>query len=51
MLVVEDLHWSDAETLKVVEYLADNLAGQPVLVVATVRDGEAGAGRRAWSAC
>jgi DNA-binding CsgD family transcriptional regulator/tetratricopeptide (TPR) repeat protein len=44
VLVVEDLHWSDVETLKVVEYLADNLAGQPVLVVATVRDDEAGPG-------
>ena len=43
LLVIEDLHWSDPETLKVLEYLAENLAGQPALVVATIRDGEAGA--------
>ncbi|HTT89868.1 MAG TPA: ATP-binding protein, partial [Acidimicrobiales bacterium] len=44
VLAIEDLHWADAETLKVVEYLADNLAGQPVMVVVTLREGEAGAG-------
>ena len=44
VLAIEDLHWADAETLKVVEYLADNLAGQPAMVVATLREGEAGAG-------
>lgn len=44
VLVIEDLHWADAETLKVVEYLADNLAGQPAMVVLTLREGEAGAG-------
>ena len=44
VLVVEDVHWSDPETLKVIEYLADNLAGQPIMVVTTVREGEPGAG-------
>lgn len=44
VLVIEDLHWSDPETLEVVEYLAHNLAGQPAMVVATVRDGEGGPG-------
>jgi DNA-binding CsgD family transcriptional regulator len=44
LLVLEDVHWSDPETLMVIEYLADNLAGQRVLVVATVREGEPGAG-------
>ena len=44
VLVVEDLHWSDPETLKVVEYLTDNLVGQPIEVVAIVREGEQGAG-------
>jgi tetratricopeptide (TPR) repeat protein len=44
LLVIEDLHWSDPETLKVIEYLADNLAEQSVLVVATERDDEPGAG-------
>jgi DNA-binding CsgD family transcriptional regulator/tetratricopeptide (TPR) repeat protein len=42
LLVVEDAHWSDRETLKVIEYLADNLAGHPVLVVVTMRSGETG---------
>ena len=50
VLVIEDLHWSDPETLKVLEYLADNLAGQPALVVATIREGEAGAGNDLVSA-
>lgn len=44
VLVIEDLHWADPETLKLVEYLADNLAGQPAQVVVTLREAEAGAG-------
>ncbi len=44
LLVIEDVHWSDPETRTVVEYLADNLAGLPVLVVATMRDEEPGPG-------
>jgi DNA-binding CsgD family transcriptional regulator len=44
VLVVEDVHWSDPETLKVIEYLADNVVGQPIMVVVTVREGEQGAG-------
>jgi predicted ATPase len=40
LLVLEDLHWADSETLAVVEYLADNLAGEPVLCLATIRSGE-----------
>ena len=28
VLLLEDLHWADAETLQVVEYLAENLAGE-----------------------
>jgi DNA-binding CsgD family transcriptional regulator len=44
LLVVEDVHWADPETLKVLEYLADNLVGQPVLLVATGREDESGAG-------
>jgi len=42
LLVIEDAHWSDRETLQVIEYLADNLAGHPVLVVVTMRSGETG---------
>jgi DNA-binding CsgD family transcriptional regulator len=39
LLVLEDLHWADPETLAVVEYLMDNLAGTHVLCVITLRDG------------
>src|ERR1022692_1793388 len=40
LLVLEELQWADPETLAIVEYLADNLAGRRVLCVATVRDSE-----------
>jgi len=40
LLVLEDLHWADTETLEVVEYLADRLAGERVVCVGTVRAGE-----------
>ena len=49
LLVVEDVHWSDPETLKVIEYLADNLAGQPILVVAHTRSGEHRSRAPTWS--
>lgn len=38
LVILEDLHWSDPETLDVLEYLADNLVAQPVLCLATIRD-------------
>lgn len=38
VLVLEDLHWADPDTLAVLEFVADNLAAVPVLVVATARD-------------
>ena len=38
VIVLEDLHWADPDSLTVVEYLADNLAGQPVLCLASSRD-------------
>lgn len=38
VLVLEDLHWADPETLTIIEYLADNLAAERVLCVATLRD-------------
>lgn len=50
LLVVEDLHWADRETLEVIEYLADNLSGHPALVVATLRDDEPGLGAELVSA-
>ncbi|MFC5261286.1 ATP-binding protein [Kribbella qitaiheensis] len=37
LLVLEDLHGSDPETLAVVEYLLDNLSEQPIALVATLR--------------
>ncbi len=40
LLVVDDLHWSDPESLEVLEYLADKVPQRPVLVVVTVRTGE-----------
>ncbi len=39
VLVLEDLHWADPETLAIVEYLADNLYGSGVLCLGTLRDG------------
>ena len=38
LLVLEDLHGADPETLAVIEYLLDNLDGQPIALVATTRD-------------
>jgi DNA-binding CsgD family transcriptional regulator len=37
LLLLEDLQDVDVETLAVVDYLTDNVAGQPVLLLATVR--------------
>lgn len=39
LLVIDDLHWADRETLTVLDYLASNLRDQPVLILATVRLG------------
>ena len=44
LVVLEDLQWADPESLAVLEYVVDNLAGAPVTVVGTLRDGEPGAG-------
>ena len=46
LLVLEDLHWADGETLALLEYLADNLSAERVLCVGTLRDedGAAAAG-------
>jgi len=38
LLLLDDLQFADPETLSVIEYLADHLAGEPVLCVATLRD-------------
>jgi predicted ATPase len=50
LLVIEDLHWADRETLEVIEYLADHLSGHAAVVVATVRDDEPGPGGELVSA-
>ena len=39
-LVIEDLQWAHLDTLAVVEYLADNVATEPVVLVLTVRSEE-----------
>ncbi|MGD9987278.1 ATP-binding protein [Pseudonocardia sp.] len=39
LLLLEDLHWADAETLAVAAYLADTLGDEPVLCVASTRPG------------
>jgi DNA-binding CsgD family transcriptional regulator len=44
LLVVEDLHWADPDTLAVVEYLSDNLSAEAVLCVATCRSETTSAG-------
>jgi DNA-binding CsgD family transcriptional regulator/tetratricopeptide (TPR) repeat protein len=38
VVLLDDLQWADAESLAVLEYLADNVSDEPVLVVATARD-------------
>jgi len=42
ILVLEDMHWADRETLAVLAYLADHVAGFPVAVVLTARSDEPG---------
>ena len=46
LLVLEDLHWADRETLALLEYLADNSAAERVLCVGTLRDEEGAAAAR-----
>ena len=44
LLVLEDLHWADPESLAVLEYLADNLAAERLVCLATLRPDEDGPG-------
>jgi DNA-binding CsgD family transcriptional regulator/tetratricopeptide (TPR) repeat protein len=46
LLVLDDLHWADPETLSIVEYLAENLVSEPVVCVCTVRSEEPSAALR-----
>ncbi len=39
LLVLEDLHDADTDTLAVLEYLVDNIGGRQAAVVCTLRDG------------
>lgn len=41
LAVLEDLHWAGADTLAVVEYLANNIVDVPCVLVATLRAEEA----------
>jgi len=43
VVVLEDMHWADRETLAVLAYLADHVAAFPVAVVLTARSDEPGA--------
>src|SRR5205823_6001151 len=40
LLVLDDLHWADAGSLLLLEFLARELAGARILVVGTYRDVE-----------
>jgi predicted ATPase len=40
VVVLEDLHWADPDPVALVEYLADNLADMPMLLVLTLRDSQ-----------
>ncbi|MDQ6675398.1 MAG: AAA family ATPase, partial [Chloroflexota bacterium] len=50
VLVLEDLHWADPETLAVLDYVADHVATEPVLCVLTCRTDEDSAGSEAIQA-
>lgn len=38
LLILDNLHWADASSLRLLEFLAPDLAARPVLVVITYRD-------------
>jgi hypothetical protein len=48
LLILENLHRADPESLSIVEYLADNVATERLVCLATLRADEGGAGA-AWS--
>ena len=47
LLLLEDLHWGDEETLAAIEYLADAAENTSLLLVVTARDDEGPVARRA----
>src|SRR5207302_8878703 len=46
VLVLEDQHWADEETLAAVEYIADAAESMPLLLVVTTREEEGASARR-----
>ncbi|MBV9292781.1 MAG: AAA family ATPase [Frankiales bacterium] len=46
LLLLEDLHWADEETLAATEYLADAAESVPFLLIGTARDDEGPGARR-----
>jgi len=40
LILLDNLQWADAETVEVVEYLADNIADQPILCLVSLRNEE-----------
>jgi DNA-binding CsgD family transcriptional regulator len=40
LLILDNLHWADASSLRLLEFLAPDLASSPVLTVITYRDAE-----------
>jgi DNA-binding CsgD family transcriptional regulator len=44
LFVLEDLHWADPDTIGLLTYLADAVAGTPTLLVLTARDDESAPG-------
>jgi hypothetical protein len=48
VVVVEDLHWADADTVAAVDYLLDHVARASVLLVTTLRPESGRWQRRSW---
>jgi DNA-binding CsgD family transcriptional regulator len=44
LLTLEDLHWADPESLALLEYVADNIAEEPIVCLGTLRGSAEGAG-------
>ncbi len=42
LVVLEDVHWADPETLAVLEYVCDHVADEAVLLAVTLRDTDGG---------
>ena len=42
LVVLEDVHWADPDTLAAIEYLVDHAGAEPLLVLVTHRRGHAG---------